>query len=42
MANWGLVLGFVGMFGGFLLAHLGLAAFAAVRALGRRLGGWYV
>lgn len=28
MANWGLVLGFVGVFGGILLALLGLAAVA--------------
>jgi hypothetical protein len=27
LANWGLVLGFVGVFGGLLLAILGIAAF---------------
>jgi hypothetical protein len=28
MANWGLVLGFIGTFGGFVLAIWGIAAFA--------------
>lgn len=39
MANWGLVLGFVGTFGGILFAIIGLAAFAPFWFAGG-LGGW--
>lgn len=34
MANWGLVLGFVGVFGGILLGIIGFAVFAPFWALG--------
>ncbi len=39
MANWGLVLGFVGVFGGILLAIVGFAAFAPFWVAGG-LGVW--
>ncbi len=39
MANWGLVLGFVGAFGGILLGIIGVAAFAPFWLAGG-LGGW--
>lgn len=38
MANWGLVLGFVGAFGGILFGIIGIAAFAPFWIAG--LGGW--
>jgi len=38
MANWGLVLGFVGMFGGFVLALWGIAAFAPFALWAAALG----
>jgi hypothetical protein len=41
MANWGIVLGFVGVFGGILIAIVGFAAFAPFWALGGwDFGGW--
>jgi len=40
MANWGLVLGLVGTFGGILLAIWGIAAFAPF-ALWAGAWGWY-
>ena len=39
MANWGLVLGFVGAFGGILFGIIGFAAFAPFWFAGG-LGGW--
>ena len=39
MANWGLVLGFVGVFGGILFGIIGFAAFAPFWLAGG-LGGW--
>ena len=39
MANWGLVLGFVGVFGGILFGIIGLAAFVPFWLSGG-LGGW--
>jgi hypothetical protein len=39
MANWGLVLGFVGAFGGILFGIIGIAAFAPFWFAGG-LGGW--
>lgn len=39
MANWGLVLGFVGAFGGILLGIIGVAAFAPFWLAGG-LGAW--
>jgi len=39
MANWGLVLGFVGLFGGILFGIIGFAAFAPFWLAGG-LGGW--
>ena len=39
MANWGLVLGFVGVFGGILFGIIGFAAFAPLWFAGG-LGGW--
>lgn len=41
MANWGLVLGFVGLFGGLLLGLMGLAAFAPFWLMGG-IGAWDV
>ena len=37
MANWGLVLGFVGVFGGILFGIIGFAAFAPLWLGGRLL-----
>ncbi len=39
MANWGLVLGFVGVFGGILFGIVGLAAFAPIWLAGG-FGAW--
>jgi hypothetical protein len=39
MANWGLVLGFVGVFGGILFGLIGFAAFAPLW-LGAGFWGW--
>ena len=39
MANWGLVLGFIGAFGGILFGIIGFAAFAPLWLAGS-LGGW--
>jgi hypothetical protein len=39
MANWGLVLGFVGVFGGILFGIIGFAAFAPLW-LGAGFWGW--
>src|SRR4051812_3577407 len=39
-ANWGLVLGFIGVFGGILLAIIGVAAFLPLWIAGG-LNGWY-
>jgi hypothetical protein len=38
LANWGLALGFVGLFGGLLLALLGIAAFAPLWIAGAVTG----
>jgi hypothetical protein len=38
VANWGLALGFVGVFGGLLLAILGIAAFIPVWVFGAATG----
>lgn len=40
IANWGLALGFVGVFGGLVLAILGIAAFIPLWVAGA-LGGWF-
>ena len=40
IANWGIVLGFVGVFGGAMLALLGIAAFLPIW-LGAALTGWF-
>ena len=39
-ANWGLALGFVGLFGGILLAIIGAVAFVPLWIAGA-VGGWY-
>jgi hypothetical protein len=39
-ANWGIALGFVGLFGGILLAIIGAAAFLPLWIAGA-VGGWY-
>ncbi|HEV7740823.1 MAG TPA: hypothetical protein VGO65_00250 [Pseudolysinimonas sp.] len=39
-ANWGIALGFVGVFGGILLALIGVAAFVPLWVAGA-LSGWY-
>ncbi len=41
MANWGLVLGFVGVFGGILFGIIGFAAFAPLW-VGAGIWGWDV
>jgi hypothetical protein len=39
-ANWGIVLGFVGLFGGIMLAIIGAVAFVPLWIAGA-IGGWY-